>query len=63
MISTVKSKKSTSKYKTIKCSIKSIAKGESNQMKLYDACYRTHFIIIHTYQFLRLWILNKYHNK
>jgi hypothetical protein len=57
------SKKPPDKYRTIKCSLKSIVKNELNQTKLFDACYRTHQIIIHTYQFLRLWILNKYHNK
>lgn len=56
-------KKPPDKYKTIKCSLKSIVKNELNQTKLFDACYRTHQIVIHTYQFLRLWILNKYHNK
>ena len=57
------SKKPPDKYRTIKCSLKSIVKNELNQTKLFDACYRTHQIVIHTYQFLRLWILNKYHNK
>ena len=57
------SKKPPNKYRTIKCSLKSISKNELNQTKLFDACYRTHQIVIHTYQFLRLWILNKYHNK
>ena len=56
-------KKPPDKYRTIKCSLKSISKNELNQTKLFDACYRTHQIVIHTYQFLRLWILNKYHNK
>jgi hypothetical protein len=56
-------KKPPDKYRTIKCSLKSILKNELNQTKLFDACYRTHQIVIHTYQFLRLWILNKYHNK
>jgi hypothetical protein len=56
-------KKPPDKYRTIKCSLKSIVKNELNQTKLFDACYRTHQIVIHTYQFLRLWILNKYHNK
>ena len=54
------SKKPPDKYRTIKCSLKSISKNELNQTKLFDACYRTHQIVIHTYQFLRLWILNKY---
>lgn len=59
----MKLKKEPDKYKTIKCSIKSIIKNELDQTKLFDVCYRTHQIVIHTYQFLRLWILNKYHNK
>ena len=57
------SKKPPDKYRTIKCSLKSISKNELDQTKLFDACFRTHQIVIHTYQFLRLWILNKYHNK
>jgi hypothetical protein len=56
-------KKPPDKYRTIKCSLKSISNNELNQTKLFDACYRTHQIVIHTYQFLRLWILKKYHNK
>jgi hypothetical protein len=56
-------KKPPDKYRTIKCSLKSISKNELNQTKLFDACYRTHQIVIHIYQFLRLWILKKYHNK
>ena len=56
-------KKPPDKYRTIKCSLESIVKNELNQSKLFNACYRTHQIVIHTYQFLRLWILNKYHNK
>ena len=55
-------KKPPDKYRTIKCSIKSIIKPELDINKLFDACYRTHQIVIHTYQFLRLWILDKYHN-
>lgn len=43
--------------------MKSISKNELNQTKLFDACYRTHLIVIHTYQFLRLLILNKYQTK
>lgn len=57
------SKKPPDKYRTIKCSLKSISKNELNKNKLFNACYRIYQIVIHTYQFLRLWILNKYHNK
>ena len=59
----VEIKKPPDKYRTIKCSLKSITKGSLNNTTLFDACLRTHQIVIHTYQFLRLWILNKYHNK
>ena len=50
------------KYRTIKCSLKKIIKNDLNITKLFNACFRTHKLVIHTYQFLRLWILNKYHN-
>ncbi len=56
------SKKPPDKYKTIKCSFKSIATNELKQSKVFDACYRTHQLVIHTYYLMRLWILNKYHN-
>ncbi len=54
------------KYRTIKCSFKSIINGNNEFVanvtnKLFDATCRTNEIIIHTYQFLRLWILDKYH--
>ena len=55
-------KKPPDKYRTIKCSLKSIVKDNLDQTKLFDACYRTHQIVIHTYQFLRLWVLHKYHS-
>ena len=55
-------KKPPDKYKTVKCSIKTIIKPNLDKNKLFDACFRTHQIVIHTYQFLRLWILDKYHN-
>ena len=57
------SKKPPDKYRTIKCSIKSIINKDLNMTKLFDAMMRTHRIVIHTYQFIRLWILNKYHTK
>jgi hypothetical protein len=55
-------KKPPDKYRTVKCSIKTIIKPNFDMNKLFDACFRTHQIVIHTYQFLRLWILDKYHN-
>ena len=55
-------KKPPDKYRTIKCPLKSIIKDEDNISVLFDAMMRTHKIVIHTYQFLRLWVLNKYHN-
>ena len=55
-------KKPPDKYRTVKCSIKSIVKSDFDYNKLFDACFRSHQIVIHTYQLLRLWILNKYHN-
>jgi hypothetical protein len=51
------------KYRTIKCSLQYIIKPTLYTNKLLDACFRTHQIVIHTYQFLRLWILKKYHSK
>ena len=57
------SKKPPDKYQTVKCSLHSIIKSDLDKGKLFDAMMRTHKIIIHTYQFLRLWILNKYHKK
>ena len=48
------------KYKTVKCSLNSIFKDKKYYEKLFDAINRTHQLVIHTYQFLRLWILNKY---
>ena len=55
-------KKPTDQYRTIICSLKSIPKDNLDKSKLFDACYRTHQIVIHTYQFLRFWILHKYHS-
>ena len=53
-------KKPPDKYKTVKCSLSSIFKNPSYYNTLFDATNRTNQIIIHTYQFLRLWILDKY---
>ena len=38
----ISSKKSSDKYRIIKYSLKSISKNELNQIKLFDAYFRTH---------------------
>ena len=42
------------KYSTIKSSFVSIIKKDFNKDILIDACFRTHQIIIYSYQLLRL---------
>jgi len=62
-----KPKKPPDKYKTIKYTLDNIlVKHKDNttildKNILFSAILRTHHLIIHTYQFLRLWILDKYH--
>ena len=56
-------KKPPDKYRTVKCSISSIFKDKKYYNTLFDATNRTHQLIIHTYQFIRLWILDKHTNK
>ena len=56
-------KKPPDKYRTVKCSISSIFKNKKYYNTLFDATNRTHQLIIHTYQFIRLWILDKHTNK
>ena len=65
-------KKPPDKFITVKCVLDKIIidNKPDNQFKkddiktiLNDTCFRTNQIVIHTYQFLRLWILYKYHNK
>lgn len=53
-------KRPPDKYTTIKCSLKHITKNKNDELIISDAVRRTNKIIIHTYQFLRLWILDKY---
>ena len=43
-----------SKYRTIKCSLKSIIKDDFDNNIMFDACFRTHQLIIHTYQFFKI---------
>ena len=53
-------KRPPDKYTTIKCSLKNIIKNEDDKNIILNAVTRTNRIIIHTYQFLRLFILKKY---
>ena len=48
------------KYHTTKCSIKKIIKTNETKKILFNAITKTNKIVIHLYQFLRLWILYKY---
>ena len=54
-------KKPPDKYKTLKISLKGILKDKTTQPKLFEVVTRTNKLVIHVYQFLRLWILKKYH--
>jgi hypothetical protein len=54
-------KKGPDKYKTVKCSLLSIIKDEAIIASLFDVMMRTHKMVIHSYQFLRLWVLHKYY--
>ena len=47
-------------YKTIKTTLKCILKDKSIESELNDAIIRTNKIVILTYQFIRLYILNLY---
>lgn len=51
------------KYHTMKCSLRSIIRSEDDIPVLFDVMMRTHKLVIQAYQFIRLWILHKYHNK
>ena len=55
-------KKPPDKINIVKTNIKNIIKDQSYINELYDACLRTHKIVIQSYQFLRLWILDFYYN-
>lgn len=55
-------KKPPDEMRTLKIALNKIVKNESMIPILFDAVTRTNQIIIHTYQFLRLWILDKYHS-
>ena len=46
---------------TVKCNINNILRNDQYKEHLFDACFRTNKIVIQTYQFLRLWVLDNYH--
>lgn len=48
---------------TVKCPFNTIIKKDEYKPILFDVCFRTHKLVIQVYQFIRLWILDKYHNK
>jgi hypothetical protein len=47
-------------FVTIKCSLDNIIRSNQFKIDLFDVVMRVHQIIIHSYMFLRLWILKKY---
>src|SRR5436190_24152645 len=52
-------------YRINKCSLRKILKDDENNYvgrKLVDVCDRANKIVIHAYQFLRLWVLQKYND-
>ena len=56
-------KKKPDKFKTKKIPLKQIVKRDSYLTPITDVIERSNEIIIHTYQFLRLWLLDKYSKK
>ena len=58
-----KRKKSNSPLKVIKTSLKSVCLDTETMLTLNNYCKNLNQIVIHTYQFLRLYILHKYHTK
>lgn len=54
-------KKPPDENRVLKISLKKIIRDETKIPIIFDAVIRSNQIIIHTYQFLRLWILDKYH--
>jgi len=55
-------KKPPDKYRTMKCPFVNIIKNKKNIRKIFDVVQRAHKLVIHTYQFLRLWILDYHHH-
>jgi hypothetical protein len=56
-----KRKKSNTPLKVIKTSLKSICLDTETILTINNYCKNLNQIVIHTYQFLRLYILHKYH--
>jgi hypothetical protein len=54
-------KKPPDKNTSIKCLLLDIIRSPQLHSILDDACFRVHQLTIHNYQFIRLWILHKYH--
>ena len=61
-MTTIKKPPDKDKLITVKCNINKIIRNNNFIDPLFDACFRTNKIVIQTYQFLRLWILEHYHN-
>ena len=49
-----------SQYRTLKISLKSILRDKAVQPILFEAVDRVNRIVTHTYQFLRLWMLQQH---
>jgi hypothetical protein len=62
----IRQKKQFSKLRTVKTSLESVIIDDNigtNKDIIMDAVNRTHQTVIHVYQFIRLYILKKYHDK
>jgi hypothetical protein len=62
MISKVKKPPDKEKIVVVKCNLNKIIRNYDYKHQLFDTCFRTNKIVIQAYQFLRLWILEHYHN-
>jgi hypothetical protein len=56
----IMNKKPPDKYKTIKISFKKIIRDSNSKDELFKIITKINDLVIHVYQFLRLWILRKY---
>jgi hypothetical protein len=52
-------KKPPDKYKSFKIPLEKIINNPLNFKKIEDVVIRTNKLVIHVYQFLRLWLLDK----
>lgn len=57
----MKKQQPADKYQTLKVSLKQIVKDNDVKRQLFEVVTRSNKLVIHVYQLLRLWILNKYH--